>query len=226
MSGPSPSRLTLLAATTLLTPLAPAQKPAPTPPPIQTELLKPLDSNGLTVGGVFITKNRADRTVGTCHLPPNALIAGHIVDKSTPGKGSSFTVIFDQAQCDGKTTNVQLTLFAILAKPLYGSLGEAPDSTGLLANTQSQEHMSPLSNGTQRDNTLEFNEGLNNRPNMSSSLKNIKPGQVNGMDNVTLSIGTGAKGGSVLSTKKGNIRFEPQAQFLLIPTPPPATHTP
>jgi len=88
--------------------------------PIQVELLASLDTGKLVPGASVFAKARVDWNQPTCHLRAGSMVVGHIVDleKRTKEKpGSSLTIAFDHADCDGHLTPISLRLFALIAVP-------------------------------------------------------------------------------------------------------------
>jgi hypothetical protein len=75
--------------------------------PLQADLLALLDAAKLTRGSRVLAKARVDWNDPACHLRAGAIVIGQVVDleqRSKQNKGSSITVAFDHAECEGIVT--------------------------------------------------------------------------------------------------------------------------
>jgi hypothetical protein len=196
--------------------------------PLQAELLAPLDASKLTRGAAVLAKARLDWNDPTCPLRAGSVVSGHITDlqqRSKQNNGSSLTILFDHADCDGRITPIRLTLFAIIASPDVDEGHPMVDKAGLFGSTSARPVMTPGGGMSGMPPPLNMNEDMTLRyHSVGTKLPSvIQPGQVIGLKKVTLSVGTGPDGASVLSTDKGNIRLQGATQLVLMPA---ATVTP
>src|ERR1700679_1500620 len=86
--------------------------------PLQADLLAALDAAKLTRGATVLAKARVNWSNPACRLHAGAIVIGHVIDlerRSKQSKGSSVTIAFDHAECDGIVIPFSFTLFAIVA---------------------------------------------------------------------------------------------------------------
>ncbi len=192
--------------------------------PLQVDLLGSLDAGKLNPGSPVFAKSRVEWSISTCHLRAGAAVSGHVVDlarHSKDRKGSSLTVLFDMAECDGHATPLAFNLFAVIAAvqvqqsiPLadYGAFGAAATGPHFGGGGGAGPHAAiPFD----RNQDIALTEA--GRPIQLPAV--IQSGQVFGQKSLFLAVGIGRDGGSTLSTPKGNLRVESGAQFVLMPKP-------
>jgi len=212
--------------------------------PLQTELLASLDAGHLHLDSPALAKVQVDWNGPDCKLRAGSTVVGHIAEikpHSSQSKGSSITVVFDKADCNGHpSTPVSLVLFAVIAQVTipeetmqdrntnFGIVSEHPHMTN---GSSSKSGPQPTYVPPEQDMSLRAHSQKADAPNM------VLPGQVVGLSKVTLSVGTGAEGGSVLTSPNHNIRVERTTALVLMPsaslkqvgklvsTPAAATHT-
>ncbi len=189
--------------------------------PLQTELIAPLNLAKLTRGASVLAKAKVDWNDPACHLRVGSVIVGHVIDfelRSNQNKGSSLTLAFDHAECDDHNTPFPFILFAIQIQEwsptnqpidLFGS-GSRP--VGGMGGTTTAPS---VAGGARIDMRQE--SGLRNNQSNGKTPSVITSGQVIGSNKITLSVGTGPDGASVLSSSKDNIRLEKATQLILIP---------
>jgi hypothetical protein len=113
--------------------------------PLQAELLAPVDANKLSLGAPVFAKARVDWNDPACHLRTGSAVTGHIVaieKRTKQSKGSSLTIAFDQADCDGRIAPIQFTLFALIAAPEVDEGMPLRDSSTNFGTSSMQPHMS------------------------------------------------------------------------------------
>jgi hypothetical protein len=191
--------------------------------PIQVELLASLDAGKLSPGASVFAKARVDWNQPTCHLRAGSMVVGHIVnlEKRTKQKpGSSLTIAFDHADCDGHMTPVSLTLFALIAVPHVDEGIPLADSGARFGAASTNPHMgmggASIGSAPPPVN-MKDDMSVSNQTSEDKTPKVIQAGQVIGLKKVTLSVGTGADGAAVLSSLKANIRLESATQLVLMP---------
>src|SRR5262249_24663395 len=103
-------------------PCARAGRPLPdvasdSPKPLQVSLLMPLDVGKLTDGAPLLAKSLVNWREGGCSIGPGAVVSGNVANikrKSPQDKTSHVEVVFDSADCSGKSIPVALTLYAVI----------------------------------------------------------------------------------------------------------------
>ncbi|WP_353066786.1 hypothetical protein RBB77_09305 [Tunturibacter psychrotolerans] len=198
--------------------------------PLQAELLAPVDANKLALGAPVFAKARVDWNDPSCHLRTGSAVTGHIVaieKRTKQSKGSSLTIAFDHADCDGRIAPIQFTLFALIAAPEVDEGMPLRDSSTNLGASSTQPHMSMgggggLGGGGSSAHAAtpiasKDDMSLNGKSSDDKTPKVIQAGQVIGLKKVTLSVGTGPDGASVLTSLKDNIRLEGATQLVLMP---------
>jgi hypothetical protein len=185
------------------------------PTPLQADLLAPLDATKVKRGAAVLAKARVDWNNSTCHLRAGSIVIGHIIDLEQPSKqnkGSSLTIAFDHAECEGSVTPFSFTMFAIIAYPKLDEGVPMVDVWGGGGRTTGRGGVSVQANlGTGSDMLARRGETKDITP------ATIESGQVVGLKKVRLSVGTGPDGASVLSSLKDNIRLEGATQLVLVP---------
>jgi hypothetical protein len=191
-------------------------------PPVQVELLASLDAGKLSIGGSVFAKARVDWNQPTCHLRAGSMVVGHIValeKRSKQSPGSSLTIAFDQADCDGKITPIQLTLFAIVAAPKADEGIPLADTATRFGAASTNPHFGLGQSTSPAPPPVALKDDMTVRKTAPDDRtpKVIQAGQVIGLKKITLSVGTGPDGASVLSSLKENIRLEGATQLVLMP---------
>ena len=191
--------------------------------PLQAELLASLDANKLSVGAPVFAKARVDWNQPACHLRIGSMVVGHIVElqkRSKLNQGSSLTIAFDHADCEGRITPFPFTLFALIATPHIDEGIPLADSSTRFGAASTSPHMGfgggsappPLPPVSMKDDM-----SVSGKMTDDQTPKVIQAGQVIGLKKVTLSAGTGPDGASVLTSLKDNIRLEGATQLVLMP---------
>lgn len=207
------------------------------PPPItplQVELMAPLDTARVTPETAIFAKVMTDWNDPGCMLHQGAVIEGHVTRLSRPtkdNKGSSITLAFDHADCDGQTRAVHFIVVAVIAVPWVDKIQTLMDT--IAAN----EGYAKMDAATEGGGSITITQGGGisygfsttasgmpvSHPTFDPSNEkkplptHVKPGDVVGLKNVSLGMGTGLEGASVLTAMKGNIRLELSSQLVLVP---------
>jgi len=204
--------------------------------PLQVDLLAPVDAGKIALGAPVLAKARVDWNNPDCHLRVGSVVVGHIVaieKRSKQNKGSSLTIAFDHADCDGHLSPFQFTLFAIIAAPEVDEGIPMRDTSTGLGSASTAPHVGGGGATTSTRNAApaiasKDDMSLNGKFDDDKTPKVILAGQVIGLKKVTLSVGTGLEGASVLTSLKDNIRLEGATQLVLmpqraiVPTPAPS----
>jgi len=181
--------------------------------PLQAELLAPLDTAKLVRGATVLAKATLDWNDPACLLRAGSVVSGHIADleqKSKQNKGSSVSILFDHADCDGRLTPIGFTLYALIATPKVDEGRPLADSAVYLGSTG-------RSGGIQRFDIISGDMAPRNRAPAPKTPSLVWAGQVVGLNKVTLSVGAGPEGSDVLTAVNGNIRLEGATQLVLMP---------
>jgi len=187
---------------------------------LQADLLAVLDAAKLTRGATVLAKARVNWNNPTCHLRAGAIVIGHVIDleqRSKQNKGSSVTIAFDHAECEGSVTPFSLTLFAIVAYPKIDegapmvSTADVYGRGGMIAGHGGVPMPGPTSLGLGSDMLARREELKDQTP------ATIESGQVVGLKKVRLRVGTGPNGASIVSSPKDDVRLEGATQLVLMP---------
>ena len=211
-------------------PIAPRSNPAqrPTPPalafpaPLLVDLLTPLNAAKLTAGSLVIAKTRFDWQTEHCVLRTGSVVTGQVAGvniHSRDNKGSSISVVFDHADCNGHPTPIRFQLFAIVARPELDEGRPMSDREGLLASFAANATGGPVpslpnSPRVQREDTFVSHSHSIKVPSV------IAPGQIFGLSDLTLSPGATV---SILSSSRGNLRLDEATRLILVYLPDPVT---
>lgn len=188
--------------------------------PLQADLLAPLDAGKLARGAPVLAKARVDWNNPTCHLRAGAIVMGHIIDlerRSKQNRGSSFTVAFDHAECEGSVTPFSFTLFAIIAYPQLDegvpmvSTADVYGRGGMTSGHGGVPMPAPTQLGMGSDMLARRGETKDLTP------ATIESGQVVGLKKISLRVGTGPGGASIVSSPKDDVRLEGATQLVLMP---------
>jgi hypothetical protein len=188
--------------------------------PLQADLLAPLDAAKLARNAPVLAKARVDWNNPTCHLRAGAIVIGHIIDlerRSKQNRGSSLTVAFDHAECEGSVTLFSFTLFAIIAYPQLDEgvpiVGTADvyGRGGITSGHGGVPTPAPTKLGVGSDLLARRGETKDITP------ATIASGQVVGLKKISLRVGTGPGSASIVSSPKDNVRLEGATQLVLMP---------
>jgi hypothetical protein len=188
--------------------------------PLQADLLAVLDAAKLTRGATVLAKARVNWNNPACHLRAGAIVIGHVIDleqRSKQNKGSSVTLAFDHAECEGSVTPFSFTLFAIVAYPKIDegapmvSTADVYGGGGMIAGHGGVPMPGPTTLGLGSDMLARREELKDLTP------ATIESGQVVGLKKVRLRVGTGPDGASIVSSPKDNVRLEGATQLILMP---------
>ncbi len=184
--------------------------------PIQTELVGPLDISRLKVGSPVLAKLAVPWSGAGCQLRVGSILGGHVAEiepRTKQNRVSRLTVLFDSADCGGTpSTPFPTTLVALLAGTLGGdtSLTEGQplaDAVGLA-----------VAGGIRSADAASAITDYSPLPTRKLPSQ-VLPGQVVGLSRIQLSVGSGVKGGSVLSSPNHDLRLEAATHLILMPRP-------
>lgn len=188
--------------------------------PLQADLLAVLDAAKLTRGATVLAKARVNWNNPACHLRAGAIVIGHVIDleqRSKQNKGSSVTIAFDHAECEGSVTPFSFTLFAIVAypkidegAPMVGT-ADVYGRGGMIEGSGGVPMPGPTSLGLGSDMLARREDPKDLTP------ATIESGHVVGLKKVRLRVGTGPDGASIVSSPKDDVRLEGATQLVLMP---------
>jgi hypothetical protein len=198
--------------------------------PVQAELLKAVDAGRVQAGDAVYAKVDLAWNNAVCKLREGAILKGRIVARtvrSKAAKSSDIALLFESGQCSGRDMKpLPLTLAAVLApdpnSSLYNDQQSQPlnEATGLGLGQEGSG--SPMRSMLTAAATVLVEPPRNKPPQV------VMPGQVVGIRNVTLVVGRGPEGSSVLTSEKHDLRLESGSRFVLVPSvpaPAPAAET-
>ena len=185
------------------------------PAPVQAELIKAIDTSRVTAGTLVLAKVKIEWKDKDCPLRAGAILQGQVVvakKRSKNVSASELGIVFDKAGCASQQMKpLPLTLAAVL-KPepeldVYGDDRTPPlaDAVGLGVNGGLRSVSSAAATVFQE-------------PRESKAPKAVKPGEVVGLGDLKLSVGSGPEGSSILSSIKHNVRLEAGSQLVLVPS--------
>ncbi len=190
--------------------------------PLQVELLQTMDAGKLVRGQAVLAKTAVEWHDRSCRVRKGATVTGHItnvVPKSKQNKGSVVTIAFDHADCDGRVSEVTLQLYAIVAAPPPDEGLAMADSGGMMQQFSPKAPITLGGKTPPQPQPMSLSNDVSVTNHTFHDPSRIDAGDVRGMKQVTLSVGTGPNGASVVAAMKGNLRLEQGTQFVLMPPP-------
>jgi hypothetical protein len=184
--------------------------------PIQAELVKSIEAGHVQVGDPIYAKVNLAWSNSACKLREGAILKGHIVTQTPRSKAagpSGIALLFDSGQCGGRDMKpLPLTVAAVLAP-------DASSSSSLYADRENQalnEAVGLSLDGGMRS-MLAAAQTVTLEPPRNKPPKLVMPGQVIGIGDVKLAVGSGPEGSSVLTSQKHNLRLESGSRLVLVP---------
>ena len=186
-------------------------------PPLQAELIVPLDVTHLQVGSPVLAKVDADWQSAECRLTAGSMVRGHVralTRRSKAERNSGVQVMFDAADC--KETRDDAHRFILVA--LIGGL----PSTGQSGVSEGQ----PLSNDLPM--TIGGGGGGIRNAHAASAMANdfvlqtrklpahVVPGQVIDIERTSLELGAGPAEATTIRAVGRNLRLEAGTMLVLI----------
>jgi hypothetical protein len=190
---------------------------------LQVELVRAVDAGRVKAGDPVLAKVVVKWQDSQCTLREGAIVNGRVVAQTVHSKTekiSQLALLFDSAQCGGPDMKpLAMTVAAVLAmdpnrdksqyenQPLSDAvgvgLGSSPGPNGINGSSGGMRSFS------QAAATVYVSPPVYKGPTA------IMPGQVIGIRGVTLNVGGGPEGSSVLSISGHNLRLEAGSQFVL-----------
>lgn len=183
--------------------------------PVEAELVRWMEAGRIKSGDAIYAKVKSKWEDGNCLLRPGAILKGRVVAESAHSKNakvSEIALLFESGECRGREmTRLPLTVAAVL-EPDDDKTGDgsqyAPlsDAVGLTMGG---------SGGAMRG-VSEAAATAIYQPSRRKQPVAVLPGQVVGIRGVTLSVGSGPEGSSVLRASGRNVRLEAGSQLVLV----------
>jgi hypothetical protein len=186
--------------------------------PIQAALVKAIEAGRVRVGDPVYARVELAWKNPTCQLREGAVLKGRIVSqiaRSKVNKSSEIALLFEKGQCGGLDLKpLPLTIASVLAP-------DPNSDTSLFGNQQSQPLSeavglslggggSPMRSVTTAAANVLLEPPRNKRP------QTVMPGQVVGLGDMKLGVGSGPEGSSVLTSEKHNLRLDTGARLVLV----------
>ena len=198
--------------------------------PIQADLVKAMEAGRIKVGDPFYAKVEAEWKSPACDLRKGAILKGRIVARSVRSKTqktSDVALLFESGECGGSDMKPLLLTVAALVAP------DPSRNTNLFEGQESQplsevvgmaigggSGAGPALGGTTGGNLRSLTGAASTAffvdPPKYKLPKAVLPGQVVGIADVKLNVGSGPEGSTILSATKHNLRLEPGSQFVLV----------
>jgi hypothetical protein len=206
--------------------------PPPDRIPIQAELVKSIEAGRIRVGDPVYAKVDLAWNNSACKLREGAILKGRIVSQTPRSKAvrsSGIALLFDSGQCGGRDMKpLPLTVAAVLApEPIGGSA-----LFGDRENQPLNEAVGLGLNGGMRSLSAAAQTAILEPPRSKPPLM-VMPGQVIGIADMKIAVGSGPEGSSTLTSQKHNLRLESGSRLVLVPNiaaamaqPNPAESTP
>lgn len=188
--------------------------------PVQAELVNRLAAGKVNIGDSVLARVQLGWKSLTCELRPGDILQGRVVARkpySKINKTSELAFVFDKAPCGSPAMKpLGLTVAAIV------SADRSRDPA--LQPSEEQQPLSEAVGLTLKGNTRSLSQAADtvyNEPFGSARSpappKELKAGQVVGISHLTLLLGKGPEGSSLLSSAGREVRLDPGTQFVLIP---------
>ncbi len=199
--------------------------------PIQAELVRAMEAGRIKAGETVFAKVDIAWKDSACNLRKGAILKGRVVSESArskTSKTSDLALLFESGQCGGRDMKpLALTVAALIAPdPSHGS--------SLYENQENQPLSEAVGQGIGGDGSAGAGSGFSSGSGLRSVTaaaatayveplhykppKAVLPGQVIGISDVKLSVGSGPEGSSVLSSSRRNVRLDEGSQFVLVPS--------
>jgi hypothetical protein len=190
--------------------------------PIQAELVKTIEAGHVQAGDPVYAKVDLPWNNSACKLREGAILKGRIVTQTPRSKSaasSGIALLFDSGQCGGRDMKpLLLTVAAVLApdpnrgSSLYGDLESPPLSDAVGLSLSQPGTGSPMRSMLAAAQTVILEPPRNKPPQL------VMPGQVIGIGDVKLAVGSGPEGSSLLTSEKHNLRLESGSRLVLVPS--------
>jgi hypothetical protein len=169
-------------------------------PYLQVALWNPIDAGKVKVGRVIEAKAAFDWSSSTCVLHKDAHLSGHVVAVQKTSKESPeshLALVIDEADCQGnRHSPMKMEIVEII--------GANPDNSERLADALPRKGSLPTSPRVYE--RLESDDPIV-----------VHPGEVHGIEGVTLRLGAGPQGSVLLTRDKKNLYLATDTIMILSP---------
>jgi len=189
---------------------------------VQAELVKTIEAGRVHPGDAIYARVDLAWNTPDCKLREGAILKGRIVAQtpsSKSAKPSQIALTFESGQCGGRDMKpLRLTLAAVLAPDpnrktsLYEDQQSQPLSEAVGLSLGQAGSGSPMRSITTAAATV-----LVEPPRYKPPVV-VMPGQVIGIADMKLALGTGPEGSTVVAAEKHNLRLDSGSRFVLVPT--------
>jgi len=194
----------------------------PAPPndrtPVQAELVQMIEAGRARVGDPVLARVSIAWRDSDCKLREGAILKGRIVTETPRSRGASseVAILFETGQCGGRDMKpLALTVAALLVpdptSSFYGDRESQPLSEAVGLSLGQPGSGSPMRSITAAAAAVVVEPPRNKPPQL------VMPGQVIGMPDVKLGVGSGPEGSSVLTSEKHNLRLPSGSRLVLVP---------
>jgi hypothetical protein len=206
--------------------------PTPAPgerTPIQAELVRSIEAGRVRVGEPVYAKVTLAWKNSGCTLREGAVLRGRVVAETRRVKGSTseLALVFESGQCNGIDLKpLSLTVAALLAPDpnrntsLFSGQESPPLSDAVGLGLSQEGSGSPMRSMLAAASTVVL-EPPHNKPPVF-----VMPGQVIGLGDLKLRVGSGPDGSSVLSSARHNLRLEMGSRLVLVASEASAAASP
>jgi hypothetical protein len=198
--------------------------------PVQADLLKAMEVGRIRVGDSIFAKVENEWKNPACHLRKGAILKGRIVAqniRSKTQKISDVALLFESGECGGRDMKpLPLTVAALVAADpsrnisLFEGQESQPLSEVVGSVIGGGSGTGPALGGTTGGNLRSLTGAASTayfvEPPKFKPPKAVLPGQVVGIPDVKLNVGSGPEGSSILSATKHNLRLEAGSEFVLV----------
>ena len=180
--------------------------------PVQAQLIRPLDAGREQAGDSILAKVTFQWQTRDCVLRQGAILKGRIVAvqaRSKSVKTSEIALLFESGECGGKEMKpLPLTVAALIAPDRsldqdleHQALGDAV-GLGISGGLRSVDVAAA---------TVQF------EPPRFKPPKAVLPGQVIGVPDIKLFVGSGESGSTILACSRRSVRLESGSLLVLVP---------
>jgi hypothetical protein len=197
--------------------------------PIQAELVRSIEAGKTRVGDPVYARVMLEWKNSECALRQGAMLRGRVVAEARRVKGakSELALVFESGQCNGVDLKpIALTVAALLAPDpnrntsLFSGEESQPLSDAVGLSLGQEGTGSPMRSVLTAASTVLLEPPQNKPPVL------VMPGQVIGLGDMKLGVGSGPEGSSVLSSARHNLRLEMGSRLVIVASagaPPGAT---
>ena len=194
--------------------------------------MESLDAGHTRPGAPVFAKVMYDWESPGCHLRAGSTVSGRVVAVQGHRQGAeppSLTILFERADCnDEKAASFGLVLFSVIGAVAQTEAAGMVDAGGLFGSISAPLHLQgagPATGSAAPPPAYDPSKDMSLGRAAADKPKEAAPGQVLNLRNVSMAVGTGLEGGSVLTTTGRGLRVERESEMVLLPRPKPLPAT-